>query len=126
MKLSKQLSRLSGVFLVILGTSAVTKAQLAQPLVSEDTLKRVSEHVYALVGFPNIGIVVGTRGTLVIDTGLGERNGATVVRAAQKTCQRPQPVSYEYALPLGTYLGRTGVPAEHDHRSARLAAGRNE
>jgi len=54
MKLLKHLSRISAIFLVIVGTSAAAKAQLAQPLVSEDTLKRVSEHVYALVGFPNV------------------------------------------------------------------------
>jgi glyoxylase-like metal-dependent hydrolase (beta-lactamase superfamily II) len=57
---------------------------MPQPLVSEDTLTHVSEHVYALVGFPNVGIVVGSHATLVIDTGLGARNGATVVRVAQK------------------------------------------
>jgi glyoxylase-like metal-dependent hydrolase (beta-lactamase superfamily II) len=102
MRLFKQLSRLSAVFLVILGTTAVAKAQLAQPLVSEDTLKRVSEHVYALVGFPNVGIVVGTRGTLVIDTGLGERNGATVVRVAQKLAKGPN-----------LYLTNTHYHSEH-------------
>ncbi len=42
MKLLKHLSRISAIFLVIVGTSAAAKAQLAQPLVSEDTLKRVS------------------------------------------------------------------------------------
>jgi hypothetical protein len=66
----------AGVLLMSVGVWA----QNGQPLVSEDTLKRVSEHVYALVGFPNIGIIVGNRATLVVDTGLGARNGATVVR----------------------------------------------
>jgi glyoxylase-like metal-dependent hydrolase (beta-lactamase superfamily II) len=36
------------------------------------------------MGFPNIAIVVGTRGTLVVDTGLGPRNGATIARVAKK------------------------------------------
>jgi glyoxylase-like metal-dependent hydrolase (beta-lactamase superfamily II) len=67
----------------------VARAQMEQTLVSEQTLTRVSEHVYALVGFPNIAIVVGTRGTLVIDTGLGARNGATIVRVAQKLAKGP-------------------------------------
>src|SRR3979490_1477198 len=89
MTLLKHLSRISAAFLVILGTTVVAKAQLAQPLVSEDTLTHVSEHVYVLAGFPNIGIVVGNHGTLVIDTGLGERNGATVVRVAQKLAKGP-------------------------------------
>jgi glyoxylase-like metal-dependent hydrolase (beta-lactamase superfamily II) len=64
--------------------AAAASAQMEQTLVSEKTLTRVSEHVWALVGFPNIGIVVGDRATLVIDTGLGERNGATVARVEQK------------------------------------------
>ena len=35
-----------------------------------DTVK-VSDHVWAIMGFPNVAIVVGTRATLVVDTGLG-------------------------------------------------------
>src|SRR5438445_10751503 len=69
------------------GAGAAGRAQTAQPLVSEQTLKQVSDHVYALVGFPNIAIVVGERGTLVIDTGLGVRNGATVMRAVEKVAK---------------------------------------
>src|ERR1700675_4015153 len=102
MTLLRNLSRVSAAFLVILATSAMAKSQLAQPLVSEDTLTRVSEHVYALAGFPNIGIVVGSRGTLVIDTGLGERNGATVVRVAQKLAKGPR-----------LYLTNTHYHSEH-------------
>lgn len=78
------------------------RAQMEQTLVSEQTLTRVSEHVYALVGFPNIAIVVGTRGTLVIDTGLGARNGATIVRVAQKLAKGPN-----------LYLTTTHYHSEH-------------
>src|SRR3974390_2089436 len=46
------------------------------PLVEEKST-RVSDHVYAIMGFPNIAIIVGNRATLVVDTGLGPRNGAT-------------------------------------------------
>ena len=49
----------------------------------EDTLK-VSDHVWQIVGWPNIGIVVGEKATLVVDTGLGPRNGATVARVAKR------------------------------------------
>jgi len=64
-------------------------AQLPQPLLNEDNLKKVSDHVYVIEGFPNVAIVVGTRGTLVVDTGLGERNGATVMRAEKKIAKGP-------------------------------------
>src|SRR5215469_8234470 len=37
------------------------------PLLGEDVVK-VSDHVWAIMGFPNIAIVTGTRATLVVDT----------------------------------------------------------
>ena len=58
-------------------------AQMSQPVLGENTTK-ISEHVWAIMGFPNIAIVVGPRATLVVDTGLGTRNGATIARAAAK------------------------------------------
>ena len=57
--------------------------------VPENSVTRVSDHVYAIIGFPNIAIVTGTRATLAIDTGMGSRNGAVVVREAQKLAKGP-------------------------------------
>src|SRR3979490_1906938 len=138
MTLLKHLSRISAAFLVLLGTTTVAKAQLAQPLVSEDTLTHVSEHVYALAGFPNIGIVVGNHGTLVIDTGLGERNGATVVRVAQKLAKGPnlyltnthyhsEHTSGEQAFPANTVILRLALQQEEMNKrvAAHLDAFRN-
>jgi len=93
---------LSVAFAAALWSSLPAKAQLAQPLVSEDTLKHVSDHVSVLEGFPNVAIVVGNRATLVVDTGLGERNGATIMRVAQKLAKGP-----------GLYLTNTHYHAEH-------------
>jgi glyoxylase-like metal-dependent hydrolase (beta-lactamase superfamily II) len=87
--------------------------------------------VYALVGFPNIGIVVGNRGTLVIDTGLGERNGATVVRVAQKLAKGPnlyltnthyhsEHTSGEQAFPESTILIRLAL--QQDEMNKRVGA----
>jgi len=60
-------------------------AQLPQQvLIPSGTAKQVSPHVWVIMAFPNIGIVVGDRATLVVDTGLGERNGATVASEARK------------------------------------------
>ena len=58
-------------------------AQMAQPLLGENATK-ISDHVWAIMGFPNVAIVIGARATLVVDTGLGPRNGATVARVAAK------------------------------------------
>ncbi|MGD0133740.1 MAG: MBL fold metallo-hydrolase [Bryobacteraceae bacterium] len=58
-------------------------------LLPENSVMRVSDHVYAIIGFPNIGIVVGDRATLVVDTGIGARNGAIVVKQAEKLAKKP-------------------------------------
>ena len=71
-------------------------------LLPENSVTRVSEHVHAIVGFPNIGIVVGDRATLVVDTGLGARNGAIVVKQAEKLAKAP-----------GLYLTTTHFHPEH-------------
>src|SRR5947209_5906771 len=69
--------------------SAIAAAQ-QNVLLPEDTITKVSEHVYAIIGFPNVGIVVGSRATLVVDTGMGPRNGAVVMRQVGKLTQNPK------------------------------------
>jgi glyoxylase-like metal-dependent hydrolase (beta-lactamase superfamily II) len=64
-------------------TTAGAFAQMPQPLVSENTTQ-ISDHVWAIMGFPNIAIVVGSHATLVVDTGMGPKNGATAARVAAK------------------------------------------
>jgi glyoxylase-like metal-dependent hydrolase (beta-lactamase superfamily II) len=66
---------------LLLSTSGL--AQSHNPILGEDTSK-ISDHVWAIMGFPNIAIVVGSRATLVVDTGLGPKNGATIARVAAK------------------------------------------
>ncbi|HLG97924.1 MAG TPA: MBL fold metallo-hydrolase [Bryobacteraceae bacterium] len=57
--------------------------------VPDNSLTRVSDHVYAILGFPNIGIIVGERATLVVDTGMGPPNGTIVLRQAEKLAKSP-------------------------------------
>ena len=64
-------------------------APATPPLVRENATEKISEHVHVIPDnsvsmVPNIGIIVGSRGTLVVDTGLGARNGQTVVRETQR------------------------------------------
>ena len=100
-----------------------TRAQLKQPLLSDDNLKHVSDHVSVLEGFPNVVFVIGSRGTLVVDTGLGERNGATVMRAEQKLAKGPvlylttthyhsEHTTGEQAFPANTIIIRNSVQQE--------------
>ena len=95
-------------------------AQMNHTMVGEDTVK-ISDHVWAIMGFPNIAIVVGSRATLVVDTGMGTKNGATVARVAAKlapnntklflttTHFHPEHAAGEPGFPPGTILIRNAV-----------------
>jgi glyoxylase-like metal-dependent hydrolase (beta-lactamase superfamily II) len=59
------------------------------PLVRENATVKLAPHTYVIpdnnVGLvPNVGIVVGSQATLVIDPGLGRRNGETVLKETGK------------------------------------------
>jgi glyoxylase-like metal-dependent hydrolase (beta-lactamase superfamily II) len=69
--------------------AAAQRGPAADPLVRENATIQVAPHTYVIpdnnVGLvPNVGIVVGTRATLVIDPGLGRRNGETILREARR------------------------------------------
>jgi glyoxylase-like metal-dependent hydrolase (beta-lactamase superfamily II) len=80
--------RRSAILAMCFGLLAAPAASLAQQpeniVLNEKDTKQLTPHVWALFGNPNIGIVVGSKGTLVVDTGLGRRNGATVAGVAAK------------------------------------------
>jgi cyclase len=50
----------------------------------EGMTNALSPHVWAIFGNPNIAIVAGTKATLVVDTGLGRRNGAFIASEVSK------------------------------------------
>jgi glyoxylase-like metal-dependent hydrolase (beta-lactamase superfamily II) len=69
--------------------AAGAAGQIPDPLVKENATVRLADHTYVIpdgnIGLvPNVGIVVGSRATLVIDPGLGRRNGETVLREVAK------------------------------------------
>ena len=94
--------------------------RMNQPVLSESTTK-ISDHVWEITGFPNIAIIVGSRATLVVDTGLGPKNGATVARVAARlaphnsklflttTHFHPEHAAGEPGFPPGTILIRNEV-----------------
>jgi glyoxylase-like metal-dependent hydrolase (beta-lactamase superfamily II) len=73
------------------------------------TTEKISAHVYAIPdkdtspSIPGVGIIVGIKGALVVDTGLGEANGRIVLAEAQKVAPGRQ-----------LYLVSTHVHPEHD------------
>jgi glyoxylase-like metal-dependent hydrolase (beta-lactamase superfamily II) len=81
------------------------------------------------VGFPNIGIVVGNRATLVVDTGLGPRNGATALRVARRlaahqklflttTHYHPEHAAGDGGFPADTVLARPAAQQQEVEASA--------
>ena len=61
----------------------------APPVVKEGTTVKVSQHVYLIPDekaamVPNVGIIVGSKATLVVDPGMGVRSGEVVLREARK------------------------------------------
>jgi glyoxylase-like metal-dependent hydrolase (beta-lactamase superfamily II) len=100
--------------------AAAQVPHMRQPILGESTTK-VSDHVWEITGFPNIAIVVGSRATLVVDTGLGAKNGATVARVAARlapgnsklfltsTHFHPEHAAGEPGFPAGTILIRDAV-----------------
>ena len=74
---------------------ALSASVAAQPpanatgLIKENAGTQVSPHVTVILDdnapfVPNVGIVVGDRATLIVDTGIGERNGLIVLSEARK------------------------------------------
>lgn len=78
------LAAMIGAF--VLTTSPVRAAPTmhTDPAFREDAAQKLSGHVYMIEGFPNIAVIVGTEGVLVVDTGLGPKAGATVAHEAAK------------------------------------------
>jgi len=100
----------------VVAVTTVVQALAAQPpvapprdpIVREGATAKLTPHVYVIPDedvplVPNVGIIVGARGTLVIDTGLGPRNGKTVAREAAKV-----------SAGADRYLAVTHVHPEHD------------
>jgi len=77
------------------------------PLVRENATVKLGPHTYVIpdnnVGLvPNVGIIVGSHATLVIDPGLGRRNGETVLREVAKVSKNSE-----------LFIGTTHFHAEH-------------
>jgi glyoxylase-like metal-dependent hydrolase (beta-lactamase superfamily II) len=108
------------IVMISVAWAAVAQAPPKAELYSGETTK-ISDHVWMMAGNPNIAIIVGTRGTLVVDTGLGAPNGEVIARTAQKlspagsklylttTHFHPEHAGGEPGFPAGTILIRNAV-----------------
>ena len=81
---------------------------LTPGIVREGVTEKISDHVHVIPDgsaqlVPNIGIIVGSRATFVIDTGMGGRNGQAVLREVAKVSRNSE-----------LYLATTHFHPEHD------------
>lgn len=127
------------LLLLAASAAAILSAQ-NQPVLGEDAVK-ISDNVWAIMGFPNIAIVVGKGATLVVDTGLGPANGATIARVVNRlapdnqklflttTHFHPEHAAGEAGFPRGTILIRNSVQQQemelHGKEMVDLFAGRS-
>jgi glyoxylase-like metal-dependent hydrolase (beta-lactamase superfamily II) len=109
------------MWMTMFDVSMATRAQ-SPPFVGDQATK-VSEHVWSDSGFPNIGIVIGKTGVLVVDTGLGPRNGRTIadmvahLAPSRKlylttTHFHPEHAAGEAGFPITTVLIRDRIQQE--------------
>jgi glyoxylase-like metal-dependent hydrolase (beta-lactamase superfamily II) len=73
---------------VLPGTATAQDPATPYPLIDQGETLKISDHVYVILDddvrfLPNVGIIVGARATLVIDTGVGERNGEILLQEAR-------------------------------------------
>lgn len=76
-------------FCLVASSAAAQRGAVPDPLVKENATVKLADHTYVIPDanvplVPNVGIVVGSRATLVIDPGLGRRNGEAVAREVAK------------------------------------------
>jgi glyoxylase-like metal-dependent hydrolase (beta-lactamase superfamily II) len=74
--------------------AGVVCAQVQTPLVASGKTREIAEHVYVIPDqrinvIPNIGIIIGRDGVLVVDTGMGPRNAETVMGEVRKITSKP-------------------------------------
>jgi glyoxylase-like metal-dependent hydrolase (beta-lactamase superfamily II) len=85
--------RLTVAFIATIGLAALVPQHLLgqspPPLIKPEGLRQISAHVHVIPdnsvpAVPNVGLIVGDKAQLVVDTGLGPRNGAAVEQVAKR------------------------------------------
>jgi glyoxylase-like metal-dependent hydrolase (beta-lactamase superfamily II) len=118
------------------GAAGAQQRTPGDPIVRENATVKLAAHTFLIPDgnvqlVPNVGIVAGSKAMLVIDPGLGRRNGETVLREAQKIAKTAEifVASTHYhaehttghaAFPPGTkYVSSTIQTAEFAEAGAR-------
>jgi glyoxylase-like metal-dependent hydrolase (beta-lactamase superfamily II) len=121
--------------LIAVANIAFAQAPPAASLIKENVTVKLTEHVWAIPDFnvggvPNVGIIVGSRATMVVDTGLGPRNGEAIVREMNKVSKNTDvyvaTTHYhpEHTLGVAAFKGaRVVMPRIQEQDMRELGAG---
>lgn len=107
-------TRTQPVILVCILSATLASAASAQrgpiptPLIREGVTEKISDHVHVIPDgsaplIPNVTIIVGSRATFVVDTGLGARNAEAILREVAKVSKNSE-----------LFLATTHIHPEHD------------
>ncbi len=107
------------------GWLAAQQNAVPAPLVRENALVKLGDHTWAIPDnevpqVPNVGIVVGSRATLVIDPGLGRRNGETVLRELARVSRNAEIFVAATHYHVEHTTGNLGFPATAKYVSSRI------
>jgi glyoxylase-like metal-dependent hydrolase (beta-lactamase superfamily II) len=122
---------------LVAATAIAQRGPAPDPLVREGVTEKLGPHTYVIPDanvslVPNVGIVVGSRGTLVIDPGLGRRNGETILREVAKVSKNtelyiasthfhPEHTSGYVAFPAAAkYINSTTQEAEFEQSGKQM------
>ncbi len=118
---------------------AAQRGPAPDPLVKESATVKLAAHTYVIPDenvslVPNVGIVVGSRATLVIDPGLGRRNGEAVLREVEKISKNTElyiasthfhpehTTGYVAFPPQAKYVNSTTQETEFEQSGAQMIA----
>src|SRR4029077_9573384 len=111
--------------LLAASSAAAQRGPVPDPLVKEDATVKLAEHTYVIPDnnvplVPNVGIVVGARATLVIDPGLGRRNGEAVLREVAKISRNTEVFIATQHFHAEHTTGYAAFPATAKYVSSRV------
>jgi glyoxylase-like metal-dependent hydrolase (beta-lactamase superfamily II) len=104
---------------------AAQQSEVPAPLVRENALVKLGDHTWAIPDndvpqVPNVGIVAGSRATLVIDPGLGRRNGETVLREVARVSKNTEIYVAATHYHVEHTTGNLGFPATAKYISSKI------
>jgi glyoxylase-like metal-dependent hydrolase (beta-lactamase superfamily II) len=103
-----QIVLLCALIATAVSVASAQRGPIPPPILREGVTEKISDHVYVIPDnsaplIPNVTIIVGSRATLVVDTGLGARNGEVILREVAKISKNGE-----------LYLATTHIHPEHD------------